>query len=434
MNWIKDHENFLSEHVTVLFKDQETEFASLKIQFTCALLELAADKLAKDLTKLSADDKLFSHAFDEVLLTQRELEDINQDWLSLFRENCNLLSLFAVEPYFTRLRNIERRRSMEYIETIISSETAWSPLVTSIDDEDEDEDILKVPEIADNFILMLQSITDRFSHLSKISHQYAFIVLELEMLADFHLRLSQIYRSLDSEGLNQWPFTQRFFSIINTLNYVILLLNNWKNLPVFQDMSEFSLKDSIFEDSLSLYNHMVNEMKKRIVDSLMKLIMEKIKAYASLRWHCFTLLDDDMQYISYQLFYLISKSLELLKRKLSHNILEELIETIADSIKTAIMKEVIYNNSFNGEGAQQLHRDVNINLFSVFRVYTPNPESLIIELVEACQLLNLAKGNSLLLQDTLRKGNVSDDILKDFNVHHLSAKVAHKILSKRLYT
>ena len=48
---------------------------------------------------------------------------------------------------------------MEYIETIISSETAWSPLVTSLDDDDEDEDILKVPEIADNFILMLQSIT-----------------------------------------------------------------------------------------------------------------------------------------------------------------------------------------------------------------------------------------------------------------------------------
>lgn len=71
--------------------------------------------------------------------------------------------------------------------------------------------------------------------------------------------------------------------------------------------------------------------------------------------------------------------MELLARKLSQNILEELIETIANSIKTALMKEVIYNNSFNGEGAQQLHRDVNINLFSVFRVYTPNPESLIIE-------------------------------------------------------
>ena len=47
---------------------------------------------------------------------------------------------------------------MEFIETIVSSNTAWHPIIGALEDDDDDDEELKVPEIADNFVLMLQSI------------------------------------------------------------------------------------------------------------------------------------------------------------------------------------------------------------------------------------------------------------------------------------
>lgn len=44
---------------------------------------------------------------------------------------------------------------MEYVEAIVSSPTAWNPIIDLSEDEDEE---LKMPEIADNFVLILQSI------------------------------------------------------------------------------------------------------------------------------------------------------------------------------------------------------------------------------------------------------------------------------------
>lgn len=83
----------------------------LKIQFVFALLKLVAEKLESDLPKTyELDDQLFCHVFDEVLQFNRELEQLLTGKTTLLREHCNLLGLFAVEPYFTRLRNIEKKR------------------------------------------------------------------------------------------------------------------------------------------------------------------------------------------------------------------------------------------------------------------------------------------------------------------------------------
>ena len=76
------------------------------------MLEILAKKLELDLPKIyELDDFTFSHVFDEVLQFNRELEQLLSGKVSLLREHCNLLSLFGVEPYFTRLRCIEKKRN-----------------------------------------------------------------------------------------------------------------------------------------------------------------------------------------------------------------------------------------------------------------------------------------------------------------------------------
>lgn len=53
------------------------------------------------------------------------------------------------------------------------------------------------------------------------------------MLADFHLRLTQLYRSLENEGGNDWPPDAKFFSIINAFNFVEAVLECWKSDKVY---------------------------------------------------------------------------------------------------------------------------------------------------------------------------------------------------------
>lgn len=82
----------------------------MQLQFICALIDQTGQKLRQDLPKLAENEHLFSHVFDETLQFERELIDSYNRYSDVLHENCNLLSLFAVEPYFNRLMNIERRR------------------------------------------------------------------------------------------------------------------------------------------------------------------------------------------------------------------------------------------------------------------------------------------------------------------------------------
>jgi len=52
---------------------------------------------------------------------------------------------------------------------------------------------------------------------------------------------------------------------------------------VFQEMSEFSRKSSIFEDPLSYYNHMAKEMQNKVVNSLTNQVKVKIFSYGNMK-------------------------------------------------------------------------------------------------------------------------------------------------------
>ncbi|RWS05876.1 RAD50-interacting protein 1-like protein [Dinothrombium tinctorium] len=157
LTWIKDHEEFVVRHVDPILSnfavDHNVNFTSAKLQITCGLIKLIETKLETDLKNLLYDDKLFSHTFDETLLFIREIEPIFNYNKSLLNANCQLLNTFGQEQYFAKLIKLEKKKSMEFVENILNSNSAWSPII-NLDDEDE----LKVPECADNFVLMLQSV------------------------------------------------------------------------------------------------------------------------------------------------------------------------------------------------------------------------------------------------------------------------------------
>ncbi|XP_074594335.1 RAD50 interactor 1 [Brevipalpus obovatus] len=434
MNWIKSHEDFLFKNVEPLIKESDEELLPAHIQFICALMNQVAQKMESDLPKLLNDDRLFSHAFDETLQFERELIETYQRWSNFFRENCNLLSLFAVEPYFKRLILIEKRRSMEYLESIISTETAWNHIISPLDDEDlEDNEDFKVPEVADNFILMLQTMTERLRYLAKIGHRYVFIDLEIKMLADFHLRLAQLYRSLEDQVLNNWPLPSKFFSILNALNFVDVVLKNWKSHEIFGEMSEFTTKDSILDETTETYEHLINEMLKRTIASIETSLNEGFIKYSNLGWHILSPSDDNHQYTSYRLLYAMAKSLELLRRRLSKNLLEEIIITLAKNLNKRILDKLIFKNHFNKEGSKQINQDLSAHLCSVFRAYINKPEDYFNEILDACKILALSRENHLKLKKSLQNDLNDKGELSKVSINSLSPEQVLDILIRKRF-
>lgn len=78
----------------------------------CGLCKLAIEKLTCDLPDIVYEDKLFSHTFDEYILFVREMETIFGKSMILLKQECDILRCFAVEPYFTKLLQLERKSTL----------------------------------------------------------------------------------------------------------------------------------------------------------------------------------------------------------------------------------------------------------------------------------------------------------------------------------
>lgn len=51
--------------------------------------------------------------------------------------------------------------------------------------------------------------------------------MQIDLLNEFHMRLCQIIR-----GEVKNPFSKIYFGALNTVNYLIYILDEWKNSPV----------------------------------------------------------------------------------------------------------------------------------------------------------------------------------------------------------
>ena len=165
--------------------------------------------------------------------------------------------------------------SAEFVEFILESKTAWNEICGP-----NSNDEMRICESADNFVLMLQSITNRCSFLSDPLLQYQFVTLELEILDDFRLRLIQLVHNYD----HSWPYSHQYFAIINSINYLIVVLEEWKNLPFFIQISDIHCSTgTVFDDMIRLLEHISKEFVSQIKLSFLAHLKSKIQNYQTIK-------------------------------------------------------------------------------------------------------------------------------------------------------
>lgn len=375
LNWIKDNSKFLANNVDNLLRLQTTSCPTGKLQMTIGLMSMIREKLVSDLEQLINDDKNFSHTVDEVYLFIKELKSYLGPDAHYALKCCDIFSVFLEKSYFTRLLEIERKQSSAYVDSILESKTAWSAIAS---DWDSDEDDRKVPEAADNFIILLQSIIERSLVIQNRQDRQPLVELIIELIADFHLRLSQLVRSSfgdEDDGCSYWPFSGRYFAILNAMQYLIEVMEDWRCLPfiIESNSSEEKLQSMIIR-----FQHLIKDtLIPRTIDGFQNELRNRMSRFSDVRWFCLKEEDGSVDAAECEVLHFISTALELCTRRLTHSVRQHVINCFAKQVNDIVIQEVLLKNTFNETAALRIHRHVHRHLTALFR--STRPESFFVE-------------------------------------------------------
>ncbi|XP_054710324.1 RAD50-interacting protein 1-like [Uloborus diversus] len=460
LTWITDHTIFLEESVQSLLDKEGLSRFNARIQIMKGLVQLAIVRFKSDLTCLIDDDRLFSHAIDEILLFSQELR--NQGYPPSYP---NLTQLLTEEPCFTRWRSLEHQGALEKMDKFLSTDSAWK---SRYQDESDIDDML-VPESAELFVTLLLTMTERYSILGNKDCQVSFLDLQLELLDDFRLRLHQL-----SQCHMQETIQPSYCGIINGLYYVTTILDEWNNVPFFlqlyaykrkrnayeellresetksayvlrrrstkTDNNDELLEQSVFDEIIALFEHMQNDLLNTLCERVLLDIKAKSRPYRKEKWFCLPVLDKKLIEISpsaYPMLEVINSSLLSLQELLAKPLFTKTWQRIAEELNIYLYEEVILQNSFSEGGAAQLSFDVKRNLFPIFGSYTLKPENYFKLVRDASALLNLNSAPAMLLKETLKcedSPEAKTNALQELGVFSLSPSQALIILSQRTYS
>ncbi|KAK7603639.1 hypothetical protein V9T40_003638 [Parthenolecanium corni] len=380
LTWIKDHEYFLSDWMQPVYKGFTS---SVKVEFICGLVKMVTEKLHSDLLQLQYDDILFTHTLDETLGFHRELTS-NYGYPST---SASVLSVLTQAQIFVKWINMERKYAERRMDDMLNSNTAWEVI--------SENERCKITECGDEFIILLSTITDRYSSLPRPGHRLQFLDFQLELIDDFRLRLVQLriedYMDILSSDVP---------AILNTLHYLSSILVEWGTLPHFLMLHHFKEQmnverndhnDSVFTDILELINHFIESLTREICSNVTLEISAKSRSYRRDRWNIMPLMNPDVELgltlSGCAMFQVLTSKLHQMQNIIAPEIFRQCWKNIADQLCKLLIDDVILVNMFSRGGAQQIQFDVKRNILPLFAQFTPKPEVYFKSLLEACDLL-----------------------------------------------
>nr|CAB3265588.1 RAD50-interacting protein 1-like [Phallusia mammillata] len=472
LKWIGNHVGFLENTIQPILDDHNFEHVDALLMFTQGLLKLVNDKLSLDMMEVIEMDELFIHTVDEVLLFHRELK-LAYTIPDTMLKRYSPMNILTQPQCLIKWLNIEKTAAVERLDTLLSAEDAWHSKYEDSDDSDE----MKTPSCAESFVSLLLTITDRYKSLSNNVAQLKFLDLQLLLLDDFRIRLTQMLRSI---GRNQ--FDEARFAILNAAYYITLVLQEWADNVFFLQLKyhkdqletplgEFafsrlqneenmqvqetsperdqSTDETVFESTINLFERICSEGVKDFVQVVATEFGLKSHAYSYDDWPTMPpAVEQEAMLVSRTacpMLELIQDRLFLFEESLCQTLFHRVWHEIAEYIDDHLFKEVVMKNRFNEGGAYQLQFDMNRNLFPLFRTYSTKPENYFKRMKESCLLLNLQRGSALLLMELLSEetdkelasknaDNVSDPVraLSDMGIYLIRPKDAARVLKRRI--
>lgn len=418
--WIGNHTKFFEQKIQPII-DKTGSFLDARLEFSRGLVMLVLEKMSADIPRLLYDDNLFCHMVDEILLFEKELHSAHGYINGL--PSC--MHILSEETCFQKWLTVERKFALEKMDSVLSSEAAWTSQYKDIMDVDE----MKAPDCAETFMTLLLVITDRYKGLPTAGRKLQFLELQKELIDDFRIRLTQVMKEETRS-----PLGSRYCAILNAVNYIAAVLADWADNVFFLQLQQAaieacgetntmtevqlgqlaSLESSVFDNMIDLLERLRHDMLTRQVEHVFREVKDKAKVYKKERW-LFLPSQSDQAVMSLSssacpLLLTLRDLLLQLEQELCHSLFKSFWQMLAEKLDLFIYQDIILANHFNEGGSAQLQFDMARNLFPLFAHYCKRPENYFKQVKEACIILNLNVGSALLLREVLQatSGTMTD--------------------------
>jgi hypothetical protein len=419
--WLKHSRRFF-EAVIRPIDDHPSASDSFQ-RFSSGLCSQVLKKLQNDIIEIMYDDVTLSHMIDEVLT-------FSQEFANLFIAEEYLPLVVLLDPtIFNRWLTLERKFAFAKIDDMMLEDSSWTASNTRQD----------VSKCTETFVVLLQSITNRFKHLNVVETQLKFVQLQCDLLEDMRLRLAQILRQEQS-----FPLSEKYCLILNSSQYLIEVMNNWSGIPLYLQLElakfgaeEHSASVGLFKEVIDGFDFLVHDLVKNLSDHMYYEVKSRSKMYKDIKWFSFVNDQPDPCSESLPMFQILASQVDFIGKQLSSKLAGQVVTLLCEHLSGFYIHDIILLNQFNGSGCQQIQADVDKGMNAIFAQYIMDPSKLEAshQLKEACKLLCMKSGNAILLLDSLidpKTAINSKDILRDMGLVSLDGQQAIKVLKRRV--
>ncbi|CAG4980049.1 unnamed protein product [Colias eurytheme] len=233
LTWIKDHQGFIKNNVQPIADKLELKNINAVDEFNEGLVALAAERLHTVLALYHTQaakgdivdvDAAFAHAVDETLGFHKELSEITG-----FESN-SVLSVLTKAETFVRWLAVEKKYALTKMDEMLDTEQWIEPVAAGVGAAVGS--LVWVPRGSDWFISLLKTIEDRYATLPQPGHRIQFLELQLELIEEWRVRLTQIM-SAAADNLTSDCFLvsgpHPLTAIINAAQHCRTVLLQWEH-------------------------------------------------------------------------------------------------------------------------------------------------------------------------------------------------------------
>ncbi|MCP9257281.1 RAD50-interacting protein 1 [Dirofilaria immitis] len=352
------------------------------------------------------DLELFSHLIDECVAFENELQDI-----AIPIRPGNVLVVLCEDIYLLKWLQLERESCIAGVENVLSNEDCWNNRYHTF----SDVDMQQVPECTDQFLLMIESITERYRWIESLDVQSQFLNVQIFMLDDFRLRLVHISQQLAS------PWQKPFIQILNSVWYIAYVLDEWNEVDIFiriQALGKRAHFRGVFEDVANMYRHLWRQRAEDLTSAFCQHIRVSLSRYQREKWYSWEAgkpLDLTSSFCPFLLE--VRRLLGHVNDAISPHSASKLYEMLNEKIAEVLL-EMVTTIALNNYGAAQILYDITNNLIPVlnslysYHVNAVNLETLdepkFMEVISCLKILSQSAGTAILLYEELKQ--TTDDM------------------------
>ncbi|XP_065905193.1 RAD50-interacting protein 1-like isoform X2 [Dysidea avara] len=462
--WIRDHIPFLEERIQPLMEGVvfNGRMVDVRVEFIRCLLQEVDNKLQHDLHQVLSNETVMAHTIDELLSFERELRTL----LGYYRPMPGCLGVILEPSNFQQWIALERKYTVERIDSIARAPLAWDLQYKEV----VDVDASKVTVCAEQLMSLMASITDRYKLLESAPHQIDFVLLQLELLNEFHRDLTdESKRESDHQ-----PLSKQLAAYLNTAIYVAMVAAEWGDQTFFlelqhckeklntvvtsegypeaattmvtmQEGGTTDLTGTIFDDVITSFSQLATSIEMCMASHILDTWKTKCAKYRTHKWQNLPAASD---YITMELssascdpLVTLRQQLQFVENNVSVAACKKIWPIILAGLDSLMISEVVMMCHFNDGGGAQLQYDITSGLIPLLSQHcTSLRSSQIMMSQEACKLLTVQSEVAKSLKRKVAAVQKSDDVsydvamtsLAELNIFNITPFDAHQVLSRRL--